>query len=164
MELTMRSTVHLLSILFTGLTAGLCFTWSNAVTPGIGRLDHLAFLQSFQMMNRAIMNPVFFIVFFSPVFLLFVNSYLYRNTTPAIFYLFLVAGILFLAGIGWVTIFKNVPLNEMLDKTILETATQIELEELRKNFESSWNRWHMLRTVTSFTTFFLLLTGTLLTK
>lgn len=39
MEIKIRLIVLMLSILFTGLSAGLCFTWSNAITPGIGRLD-----------------------------------------------------------------------------------------------------------------------------
>ena len=46
-------------IVCTGLTAGLCFTWSNAVTPGIGQLDNFGYLSAFQAMNRAILNAVF---------------------------------------------------------------------------------------------------------
>ncbi|HDZ13514.1 MAG TPA: DUF1772 domain-containing protein, partial [Pricia sp.] len=76
MEFKIKAVVLLLGILFTGLTAGLCFTWSNAITPGIGRLNDLTFLQSFQAMNRAILNPRFLFVFFSPVVLLSVNAFL----------------------------------------------------------------------------------------
>ena len=32
-----------LAILFTGLMAGIFFTWSNAVKPGIGKLSNLVF-------------------------------------------------------------------------------------------------------------------------
>ncbi len=161
MELT-KSLILNGSILLTGLTAGLCFTWSNAITPGIGRLDDLTFLQAFQAMNRAIINPVFMIVFFSPILLLFLNAYSFRNANPAIFWSFLVAAILFFVGVGLITIFRNVPLNEMLDKTILETATQTEISELRTAFEKPWNHWHMVRTVSSFISFTLLLAGILL--
>ncbi|WP_281991367.1 DUF1772 domain-containing protein [Aquimarina aggregata] len=164
MELSLKSTVLFLSLLGTGLTAGLCFTWSNAITSGIGRLDNLTFLESFQAMNRAIINPNFLIVFFGPVILLFLNVYLSRNENPAVFWVFFSAAILFFVGIGLVTVFKNVPLNETLDKTILAAMTELELSDLRKSFERPWNRWHWVRTLTSFISFSLLLIRLLFIK
>ena len=164
MEINFRIIVLMLGILFTGLTAGLCFTWSNAITPGIGKLDDLGFLQSFQAMNRAIINRSFLITFFGPVVLLFINAYLHRNAHPSTYWSFLIAAILFLVGIGLITVFKNVPLNEMLDKTVLENLSAIELKELRAKFEQPWNRWHIQRTVASFTAFALLLIGVIYNK
>jgi uncharacterized membrane protein len=164
MEFSIKTWILLTSILLTGLTAGLCFTWSNAITPGIGRLDNLNFLQSFQAMNRAIINPSFLIVFFGPAILLFLNAFLHKDTNIETFWLFLIAAILFFVGVGLVTIFKNVPLNEMLDKTVLEQASKLELEDLRKSFEQSWNRWHLIRTITSLSSFALLLVGIIFSK
>ena len=161
MELNFKIAVLMLSILFTGLTAGLCFTWSNAVTPGLGRLDDLGFLKAFQAMNRSILNPTFIIVFMSPFLLLFINAFVFKNTNQITFTSYLVAAVLFFIGVGLVTIFKNVPLNEILDKSVLETASNVEIAELRKTFEQPWNRWHMIRTVCSFTSFTLLVTGLL---
>ncbi|WP_242121580.1 anthrone oxygenase family protein [Aestuariivivens sediminicola] len=164
MEINLKIFVLLLSILFTGLTAGLCFTWSNSITPGIGRLDNLGFLQSFQTMNRAIINPSFLIVFFCPVILLFINAFTHRNACPVTFWSFILAAILYFLGIGLITVFKNVPLNELLDKSILENLSRVELEELRAKFEQPWNRWHIQRTIASFTSFALLLIGLIYTK
>jgi uncharacterized membrane protein len=164
MELNFKIIILILSILFTGLTAGLCFTWSNAVTPGLGQLDDLGFLKAFQAMNRAIINPSFLIVFMGPSLLLFVNAFVFKNSSQFTFTSYLVAAVLFFIGVGLVTIFKNVPLNEILDKTVLETASAVELSELRKTFEQPWNRWHMIRTVCSFTSFVLLVTGLLFNK
>ncbi|WP_299315399.1 DUF1772 domain-containing protein [uncultured Aquimarina sp.] len=163
MEFKLKIIVLMLSILFTGLTAGLCFTWSNAVTPGIGRLDNISFLKAFQAMNREIVNGRFMIVFFGPVILLFINTYLFKNSSIS-FWLFLAAAILFFVGIGLVTIFGNVPLNEVLDTSNLETLSKIELHELRNKFEQPWNRWHTIRTLSSFSTFTLLIIGMLYTK
>lgn len=154
----------MLGILFTGLTAGLCFTWTNAVTPGIGRLSDLTYLQSFQAMNRAIINRSFLIVFFGPVLLLFLNAFLYRNAHPQVFWLFLVAAIFFFVGVGLVTVFRNVPLNELLDQAALESLSPTELKALRAKFEHPWNRWHIQRTIASFTSFALLLTGIIYLK
>lgn len=151
--------VLLFSTLFTGLTAGLCFTWTNAITPGIGALDDLTFLKAFQAMNRTIINPWFLLVFFSPTFLLIGNAFLFKGSNQITFTSFLIAAVLFFAGVSLVTIFKNVPLNELLDKTILEAASEAELVNLRATFEKPWNRWHLLRTVCSIAAFVLLLVG-----
>lgn len=164
MEINYKNIVLMLSILFTGLIAGLCFTWSNAITPGIGKLDDFGFLQSFQAMNRAIINPSFLIVFFGPVILLFINAYLHRNTHSTTFWSFFLAAILFFIGVSLITIFKNLPLNELLDKAVLDQLSSVELNELRTKFEQLWNRWHIQRTIASFTSFSLLLTGIIYTK
>jgi len=164
MEPKFEMIVLFIGILFTGLTAGLCFTWTNAITPGIGLLDDLTFLKAFQAMNRSILNPTFIIVFMSPFVLLFINAFVFKNTNQITFTSYLVAAILLFTGVGLVTIFKNVPLNEILDKTVLETASNVELSELRKTFEQPWNRWHMIRTVCSFTSFALLIIGTIFNK
>ena len=52
-----------LAILFTGLMAGIFFTWSNAVKPGIGKLSDLEYLKALQSMNRVILNNTFKIIF-----------------------------------------------------------------------------------------------------
>lgn len=163
MEFKLKFIALMTGILFTGLTAGLCFTWSNAVTPGIGRLDNLSFLKAFQAMNRAIINGKFMIVFFGPVVLLFLNTYLFRENNTS-FWLFLIAAILFFIGIGLVTIFGNVPLNEVLDNSTLEVLSKVELQELRDKFEKPWNRLHIIRTLSSFSAFLLLIIGMLYSK
>ncbi|MEO1517171.1 MAG: DUF1772 domain-containing protein [Bacteroidota bacterium] len=159
METNMQLIVLLLGILCTGLTAGLCFTWSNAVTPGIGQLDDLTFLKSFQAMNQAILNQSFFVVFFSPALLLFLNAFLHRSANRTTFVAFLAAAVLFALGVGLITIFKNVPLNDILENSVLESLSVKELRKLRKQFEGPWNAWHMGRTISSFVSFVLLLIG-----
>ncbi|MCP4884656.1 MAG: DUF1772 domain-containing protein [Flavobacteriales bacterium] len=163
MEINFKIIILILSVLFTGLTAGLCFTWTNAVTPGIGRLDNISFLKAFQAMNRAIINGQFMIVFLGPTILLFINTYLFRYNSTA-FWIFLVAAILFFVGVGLVTVFGNVPLNEILDKSNLEALSKDELQELRNKFEQPWNRLHMIRTLSSLISFVLLITGILYSK
>ncbi len=163
MEFKLKFIILMLGILLTGLTAGLCFTWANAVTPGIGRLENISFLKAFQAMNRAIINGGFMLVFFGPVILLFLNTYLFRNSSIS-FWLFLAAAILFFVGIGLVTIFGNVPLNELLDTSNLESLSKIELQQLRNKFEEPWNRLHTIRTLASFSAFVLLIIGMLYTK
>lgn len=163
MSFTIENTAIIALILLTGLSAGLCFTWSNAVTPGIGKLNDIGFLQSFQKMNRAIINPIFIIVFFGPLLLNLLNIYLLKGTSSTIMWLLIIAMGFYFFGVVLVTIFGNVPLNEMLDKTDLDAASAEELKQLRDKFEVKWNRLHIIRTVTSCISF-LLLTITLLLK
>lgn len=158
MELSLKIAILFFAILFTGISAGLCFTWSNAVTPGIGRLDNLGFLQSFQQMNRAIINPTFLIVFFSPFLLNLISIYLFKSTSITLMWLLILATIFYFFGVVLITIFGNVPLNEMLDKIDLSTANIEELRNLRKKFEDKWNYLHLIRTITSSISFLLLIT------
>ena len=115
-------------------------------------------------MNRSILNASFLIVFLGPVPLLFANAILHRNANPVTFKSFLIAAILYFVGIGIITVFKNVPLNEVLDKTVLENLSAIKLKELRAKFEQPWNRWHVQRTIASFISFALLLVGLIYSK
>lgn len=163
MELKIKLTILLIGILCTGLTAGLCFTWGNAVTPGIGSLGDYSFLSAFQAMNRAIINKVFITVFFGPVIALFISAYFFRANTNA-FWFILAAALIYLFGLALVTVFGNVPLNEILDKSNLETMSTLELKELRNKFEKPWNQWHMIRTISTTLSFILLLIGLILTK
>jgi uncharacterized membrane protein len=103
------------------------------------------------------------IVFMGPTILLIINTYLFRNNSTA-FWLFLVAAILYFVGIGLVTVFGNVPLNEILDKSNLDALSKVELQELRNKFEQPWNRWHIIRTFSSFMSFVLLVIGMLYSK
>lgn len=157
MELSIKIVLPLTATLLTGLSAGLCFTWTNAVTPGIGRLDDIAYLQAFQHMNRSILNPSFFIVFFGPFFLSLATAYVHRGATSYLFWMLLAATVCYALGVVLVTLFGNVPLNELLDRTDLMEISTEEAKSLRERFESKWNSLHLIRTVSSIISFVLLL-------
>jgi len=157
MEYTYQHIVTIILVLLTGLSAGLCFTWSNAITPGIGRLDDLGYLSAFQQMNRSIINPMFIIVFFGPLFLGLINLYLFKNASSSIIWLLIFAVAFYFFGVLLVTMFGNVPLNEVLDKTDLNKASLEDLKLLRNRFEAKWNRLHLIRTASSITSFIILI-------
>lgn len=144
-------------VLLTGLSAGLCFTWSNAITPGIGRLDDLGYLMSFKQMNRTILNPVFFIVFFGPFFLGLINLYVFKDTSSTLTGLLISSIVFYFFGVVLVTIFGNVPLNEILEKTDLSSSSSEDLKALRDTFEVKWNRLHLIRTISAIISFFILI-------
>lgn len=148
--------------LLTGLSAGLCFIWTNTITPGLGKLDDPSYLQAFQHLNRVILNPLFFLVFLGPVFLIPISLYLFRDTSSLVIGLLIGASALYIIGLGLVTVFGNVPLNEILDKTPLESYGLAEAKQLRDMFEGKWNSLHLIRTLSSTASFFLLLLSCLL--
>lgn len=161
MEITIENIGITALILLTGLSAGLCFTWSNAITPGIGRLNDPGYLMSFQQMNRTILNPLFFLVFFGPSLLGAIYLYLFKNAPSPLIWSLTFGVVIYFLGVVLVTIFGNVPLNEMLDKTDIHSASIEELKQLRERFEVKWNRLHLIRTLSSIISFLLLMIGLL---
>ena len=156
MEFTTSNLTLFATTLLVGLTAGLCFTWGNAVTPGIGQLDDLGYLQAFQKMNRSIENPLFFAVFFGSFLVGLVTLYTNRAVSPEHFRLLLIAMGFYMVGVVLVTVIGNVPLNQILDKTDLATSSVEELRALRQRFEIPWNRFHLIRIIAAMISFALL--------
>ena len=156
MEVTTSNLTLFGATLLIGLTAGLCFTWGNAVTPGIGQLDDLSFLKAFQKMNRSIENPLFFIVFFGSFLIGIATIFSNRAVSPEHFRLLIIAMSIYFLGVVMVTIFGNVPLNQILDKTDLANSSLQELQALRERFEKPWNRFHLIRILSAIISFSLL--------
>ena len=149
--------ILILAILFTGLMAGIFFTWSNAVKPGIGKLSDIEYLRAFQSMNRAILNNTFKLIFIGAVLATALVPFFYFHLYPSnIFWLLVSAFIVYWVGAFGITVFGNIPLNEILDKTTLETLSLEELKSLRTSIELRWNNLNLLRTISSLLTFSLL--------
>ncbi|WP_343487896.1 DUF1772 domain-containing protein [Allomuricauda sp. d1] len=157
MEITTSNLTLFATTLLVGLTAGLCFTWGNAVTPGIGQLDDLKYLEAFQKMNRSIENPLFFVVFFGSFFVGLATIFANRGVSAYHFWVVLAAVLIYFLGVVLVTVFGNVPLNQILDKADLANSSLDELRALRERFEQPWNRFHTVRIITATISFALLL-------
>ena len=157
MEITAGNLTLFAATLLIGITAGLCFTWANAVTPGIGQLDDLSYLQAFQKMNRSIENPLFFVVFFGSFLVGMAAVITNKSVSPEHFRLILVAVGIYFLGVILVTVFGNVPLNQLMDKTDLANSSLEELQTLRNRFERPWNRFHLIRVLAAMISFALLI-------
>ncbi len=157
MEITLSNLSLFATVLLVGLVAGLCFTWGNAVTPGIGQLDDLNYLSAFQKMNRSILNPTFYGVFMGSLLVGLVAVFANKGISPTHFWIVLIAMLIYFFGVILVTVFGNVPLNELLDKTDLAQSSAEQLSALRKKFEQPWNRFHMIRVITGTIAFALLI-------
>lgn len=152
-----------LAILFTGLMAGIFFTWSNAVKPGIGKLSDLEYLRSLKSMNRVILNNTFKIIFSGAIITTALLPIFYFNLYPNnIFWVFISTFIIYWVGAFGVTIFGNIPLNELLDKTSLANVSLEELKTLRTSIELKWNNFNLIRSISSAVSFTLLIISVLL--
>jgi len=153
----MKPLILIVATLSTGLMAGIFFTWTNAVKPGIGTLDDMTYMKAFQAMNRLILNPLFYIVFILPILSITISTFMsFGSTKEYVFELLLTATLIYCLGVFLVTIAGNIPLNELLEHTDLEKISQKELGELRGKIEHKWNNLNLIRTVSSFIAFVLL--------
>jgi uncharacterized membrane protein len=147
-----------LAILLTGLMAGIFFTWSNAVKPGIGKLSDIEYLTALQSMNRVILNNAFKIIFLGAIIAVALVPVFYFNLYPKnIFWLFVFTLVIYWIGVFGVTVSGNIPLNEILDKTNLESITSEEIKTLRKSIEVKWNNFNIIRCISSAITFLILI-------
>ncbi len=154
----MNTIFLIITTLSSGLMAGLFYAWSISVTPGLAKVGDENYLQTFQAMNRAILNPAFFIFFIGLVILLPLLSYLYYKSSVSIeFWYILSATILYMAGIMAVTFLGNVPMNNTLEILRSESMSSEQMASFRLGFESKWNNLNMIRTICSSLSFVLLI-------
>ncbi len=154
----MNSILLITTTLFSGMIAGLFYAWTISVTPGLAKIDNSSYLKAFQSMNRAILNPAFFIAFFGVLALLIYHSYVsFTSQDQAQSWLIISATILYILGIMAVTIAGNIPLNNSLESLQIESMSIEQMETFRSGFENKWNALNLIRTVCSAVSFLLLI-------
>ncbi|GAB5554370.1 MAG: hypothetical protein Sapg2KO_39610 [Saprospiraceae bacterium] len=154
MEISIKSLSLLGAVVLTGLSAGLFYAWQVSVIPGTKKVLDPTYLESMQAINRAILNPAFFLVFFGPIILL-ILSVIQQYNSGISFWLLLGATLFYLFGTFGVTVFGNVPLNDTLDGMDLTEMAEPAINEFRALYERKWNRFHLIRTVFSVLSFLL---------
>ena len=158
MEFNFKEIVLLATIFITGLSAGFFYAWQVSVIPGTKKITDGSYLEAMQLINRAVLNPAFFIIFFGALILLVWSTYLeYKAGISLTFWLTLGAAVVYLIGTFGITAIGNVPLNESLNVIQLNTLSVEELNATRTNYELPWNRLHLIRTIFSLISFGLLL-------
>lgn len=153
MELTGKTIVAFAAVIFTGLSAGLFYAWSVSVIPGTKKVADLPYLQTMQSINRAILNPAFFIIFFGSLIALGIGSVYQFSHNQASFWLMFAAFICYFIGTMGVTAWGNVPLNNQLDALDLVEMSTGKIREFRHYYETNWNRLHLARTIFSVISF-----------
>lgn len=140
--------VQIIAVLLVGLVAGLFYSYACSVTGGLGKLSNKEYLMAFQSINKAILNVWFFASFMGSLVALPVATWLsYNGGINFSFCLLLSATVIYVVGVFGVTIFGNVPLNNMLENFNINAASSQELSSLREKFEASWNKLNLIRTL-----------------
>lgn len=140
----LRVPVLTAALVLGGLQAGTYYTWASGVMPGLGRVDDRTFVHAMQQMNVAIVNPVFLASFLGAPAL--AGAAVLATHGSARWWV--VAG----AGLAVATVVVtgalNVPLNDALAAAGPVDSIR-DLAAVRADFESTWRRWNVVRTLTS---------------
>ncbi|MDG1550380.1 MAG: DUF1772 domain-containing protein [Candidatus Poseidoniaceae archaeon] len=145
----------MLSILFCSLVAGLLFGFAIVVMPGIAKLTDKEYLLAFKHMDGIIQNnqPLFILVWAGSILSVIVTLVLgVMNLNGMQMYLLSTASVLYLLGVQLPTFRFNIPLNNSLQSLDIETLNETESILFRSDFEASWNRWNIFRTVNAIVT------------
>ena len=159
----MKTCALFITVLLNALSTGFFFAWSVSVILGTKKVGDVTYLESMQSINREILNPAFFTVFFGSLIALIITAYLQFNNKP-VFWLVLASAIIYLIGVFGVTAFGNVPLNNELEALNITKLSAIVLKNFRTYYESTWNHYHNIRTISSMVSFILLLISIFIKK
>lgn len=146
MEFSIKTILLFASCLLVGLSAGFFYAWSVSVIPGTRKILDTSYLETMQKINRAILNPGFFIIFFISLLALVVTT-IFHFQPRITFQLLLMSTIIYGMGTIGITMLGNVPLNNQLDVLNLEKMSSVQLHEFRMHYELKWNRLHTIRTI-----------------
>jgi uncharacterized membrane protein len=147
-----------ISIILTGLSAGLFYSYQCSVINGLGRLGDREYLLAFQGINKAILNPVFFLSFMGCMVAMAITAFLAYLAANAATLPYLIAALaVYTIGVFGITAACNVPLNEAVATFHIPSASDSQLHAMRSHFEPNWNRWHIVRTVAAIASFILLI-------
>jgi uncharacterized membrane protein len=131
-----------------GLIAGVFYSFSVAVMPGLAGADDRTFVVTMQQINRAIENPAFFLSFAGALVLAALAAELQRRHGPAVATRWIVAALVLYAIVLAVTFGINIPLNDQLDRAG-DPDRISDLAHVRNRFEGPWVAANIVRTLAS---------------
>lgn len=144
----MRTLVLLLATIASGLMAGVFFTYTNSVLPGLHAAEDRSFVDAMQRINAAILNGWFLLLFLGTMVLSVVALVLQLGAEQRAALPFIAAGAGLYAATLIITFVVNVPLNNALDAAG-PPGSIADFGAVRAAFESKWVSWNLLRTITS---------------
>jgi uncharacterized membrane protein len=139
MQAHLWTTLSMFAALGAGLNAGLFFIFSNTIMRAFDRLPAAGAVAAMNSINRVILNPLFFLVFFGTALLCLVLL-VRRLDSPLV----VVGALFYLIGSIGVTMVCNVPLNDKLAK-VSPSADDMEMQW--RAYRGPWTRWNHVRTL-----------------
>lgn len=131
-----------------GLTmiTGLFWGWTFSVMPGLRSVDDRTYVTTMQSVNRAILNPMFLVVFTGTLAVLVAAAFTtFRAGDSRRACWITAATATYAFGVFGITAAGNVPLNDALDAFAIAGAHDDALAAARGAYEGPWNRLHAIR-------------------
>ncbi|MEO3888308.1 anthrone oxygenase family protein [Nonomuraea sp. B5E05] len=138
--------LSLVTLALHGALAGLFYTFSMSVMPGLRAIDPAQAEAAMRSINRKILNPWLYLVFLGSPPAALVAGLL--ADAPAALWFFAAAAVNF-AGSFLVTVAINVPMNNALDAGTMPW----------KDYAGRWTAWNTFRAVASVTSLVLMGVG-----
>ena len=160
-----RAILLLVSIVSTGMMAGLFFGWMVSVIPGLRVVDDGAYVATMQSINVKIVNPAFVIPFVvTPVLLAIAGLLEYRAGRQQRAGQLWASALTYVVGVLAVTAAGNIPLNNALDAFDPGSASPSQILNERTSYEGPWNKWHLARTIAASVAFGLAAASAIITE
>jgi uncharacterized membrane protein len=144
--------VLLLATVVAGVGAGVFLTFSNAVMPGLRRVDDRAFVAAFQAIDRAILNPLFLAgPFLGTLVLAVAGALLHLGEGKGAVLAWSATAAVLQGAVIAITGGIHVPRNDALRAA--GDLDRIDVAAARAAFdEARWLRWNHVRVLLSVTT------------
>ena len=148
------------SITFCSLVSGFIFTYAIVVMPGLSNLNDKEFIRAFQVTDAVIQNnqPIFIFTWMGSIV-----SLLSTILTSVVGFglsetwLVLLFSVVYLLGVHGITIAIHIPLNNNIQKVLIEELNDKAIMDERVKFERKWNYFNNIRTGVSISISLLLL-------
>ncbi|MEC9346494.1 MAG: anthrone oxygenase family protein [Pseudomonadota bacterium] len=135
----------LAAMLMTALMAGFFLAFSICVMWGLDDVAPAAAIEAMQGINRAVRNPVFFVLFFLTPFVGAIAALLALRARKAGTALLLLLGaVVYAGGVIVPTAVVNVPMNEAL--AALGAVPAADAPAIWRDYSDRWTAWNHLRT------------------
>ena len=150
----------ILSITLYSLVSGFIFTYAIVVMPGLSNLSDRDFITAFQVTDAVIQNnqPVFMFTWVGSIVSLvttIVTSVISFGLAET--WLVVLLSVIYLLGVHSVTLAVHIPLNNHVQKVVMEDLSDEAIKDERVKFERKWNVFNNIRTSISVSATLLLL-------
>lgn len=146
----LRSGILIMATMTTGLTAGVFADWSNAIMPGLSRVDDRTFVAAFRALDASITSPLFIGVgFMGALLFIGLSAALHRRAEQRPVLMWVGAALVCYLVVVVITFGVHEPLNETL-RTAAEPASNADFAAARAQLdEAMWTAWNTVRAVAS---------------
>ena len=148
------------SITLCSLVSGFIFTYAIVVMPGLSNLSDKEFIRAFQVTDAVIQNnqPIFMLTWIGSIVSLLstiLTSIISFGLSDT--WLVVLFSVVYLLGVQGITISIHIPLNNQIQKVLIEELNDEAITDERVKFERKWNFFNNIRTSISISVTLLLL-------